>query len=326
MDTRTVNRPQAALLHSDLSMRQIRYFAAIAQTGSFTAAALQLSVSQPALGAQIKQLEARLGIELFVRHARGIQLTEAGSVFLVHALTAIEAVGRAERAVAALRRTGQREVTVGLTPTAGRALIADLLRECSSGLPQAKLIFREGLTDELWHAVVRGDLDLAFCYDPPAHEAIEITPLYQEDLVLVGPPAVMGACSELVAVADLGAFPLVLGYRDHATRRFLEATARSAGVDLSGALEVEPVSLKREMLIRHGRCSIVPYGLFWDEIKTHQLRACHIRPAITRTVALLANTSLPRSVERQMSATIHAIVTQRIAENHLGWRAPRSAP
>ena len=170
------------------SMRQIRYFATVARAGSFTAASQILNISQPALGTQIKQLETQLGTRLFARHARGITLTEAGSVFLAHVGGAIEAVSRGEKAVVALRSFEQQEVAIGLTPTAGRALIADLLGELSKQLPNTKLVFREGLTDDLLHMVVRGDLDLAFCYDPAPCDDIKITDLYQEDLVFVGPP------------------------------------------------------------------------------------------------------------------------------------------
>jgi LysR family nitrogen assimilation transcriptional regulator len=308
------------LLGGGTSMRQIRYFEMITRTGSFTAASRILNISQPALGTQIKQLETHLGAHLFARHARGVALTEAGSVFLAHVGEAMDAVGRGEKAVAALRQSVQHELAIGFTPTAGRALIADLLSECSKQWPKTKLVFREGLTDDLLLMVVRGDLDLAFCYDPSPCNEIKITSLYQEDLVLVGPATVLKRYNRAIKVRELGKFPLVLGDRDHATRRFLEARVRHEEVDLSSVLEVEPITLKREMLVRHGRCSIVPYGLFQDEINTGQLAYRPILPAITRKVALVTNIALNVGLERSIRATVGSLVARRIEEGLFGWR------
>src|SRR5713226_3163141 len=113
-----------------MSLRQIRYFLAVAKSGSFSAAARRAHVSQPSLCVQIKQLEERVGAKLLLRHSRGVELTAAGTAFLPHAIAALEDLKRAERAVAALDSSRTEEVSLGVTPTPGRALIVDLLRKC----------------------------------------------------------------------------------------------------------------------------------------------------------------------------------------------------
>src|SRR5215470_11869258 len=148
-----------------MSLRQVRYFVTVARSGSFLAAARLLNVSQPSLCVQIKHLEGRLGTNLLRRHARGVELTEAGSAYLPHALAALDEL---ERAVAGLAEPQAEEVSIGLTPTAGRALIADLLKRCKETVPKLTLLVREGLSDELSQLVAGGDLDAAFCYDPAA--------------------------------------------------------------------------------------------------------------------------------------------------------------
>lgn len=75
-----------------MDLRQLKYFIAIAQSGSMASAAQSLGVAQPSLSQQMKQLEAELSVELLVRSARGVQLTEAGQVLLRHARSITGAV------------------------------------------------------------------------------------------------------------------------------------------------------------------------------------------------------------------------------------------
>jgi LysR family nitrogen assimilation transcriptional regulator len=303
-----------------ISLRQIRYFVAVAKSGSFSAAAQIAHVSQPSLGVQMKQLEQEIGAKLLSRHARGVELTAAGKAFLPHATAALKEIKRAEEAVAELNASRGAEISLGVTPTSGRALVADLLRKCKESARSPKLLFREGLSDELWKLVGEGELDAAFCYDPSEAPTMRIVPLYQEDLFLVGPRIIL-AGADAVDRAALGNFPLVLGYRGHRTRDFIEAATRAAGADLRTVDEVEPRTLKRELLVRHGRCSIVPYGLFLDEIKSGELAARLIKPRLTRTVALVFNTSVPATAQHFLLAAVRSIVKQRIGERELGWRA-----
>src|SRR5262249_27915744 len=300
-----------------ISLRQIQYFLAVAKSGSFSAAARLANVSQPTLCVQIKQLEERLGAKLLSRHARGVDLTAAGTAFLSHATAAFEEIKRAERAVAALDVV---KISLGVTPTAGRALVADLLRTYKESARAPKLLLREGMSDELWRLVADGELDASFCYDPSEAATLRIVPLYREDLFLVGAPKLLDTVHKVVDRAALGNFPLVLGHPYHRTRQLIETAARAAGTDLRAVEEVEPRTLKRELLVRHGRCSIVPYGLFLDEIKSGELAARLIKPRLTRTGALLFNVSLPAATQHFLVTAVRSIVKQRIAEKELGWR------
>lgn len=309
------------------SLRQLRYFVTVARCGSFTAAAQRLHVSQPALGLQIKQIEDALGVKLLSRHARGIALTEAGTSFLSHATEALEAIERAERSAKSFKPLVQEEISLGVTPTPGQALAADLLHACAEKAPHIKIVLHEGLTDKLCKLITDGELAAALCYDPAPADTVEIIPLYQEDLFLVGPPTVVDPSRGPVDLESLGDFPLVLGHRLHRARRFIETVVHKSGINLASVLEVEPTTLKREILIRHDRCSIVPYGLFWDSIKAGQLSAQPIRPAISRQAVLVLNTAISPTVRRFLLSTVQSLVSRRIEEGELGWRAvPEAMP
>jgi LysR family nitrogen assimilation transcriptional regulator len=303
-----------------MSLRQIQYFVTVARAGGFSAAARVLHVSQPSIWAQVKQLEERLKAKLLVRNARGVQLTKAGQIFLPHAVATLDEIKRGERAVAALSKAPLKEIRIGFTPTTGRALIAGLLKESHETPPQTRLLAREAFSDELWQLVAEGDLDAAFCYDPAPSRAMRIVALYREDLYLVGSPGVLSSFGDVVERRSLGDLPLVLGHQNHRTRQFIEAAAEESGVKLQSIVEVEPRTLKRELLMHDARCSIVPYGLFLDEIKAGDLVARPIAPRMGRTVALLINASVARETERFLLNMIRRMVRQRIAEGELGWR------
>jgi LysR family nitrogen assimilation transcriptional regulator len=306
---------------NSISVRQLRYFAAVAECRSFTAAARLLNVSQPALGLQVKQLEERLEISLFTRHARGVLLTAAGEVFLTHAQEALKALSIAEQSVARLAAEECVEIALGVTPTTGRVLVADLFQSANAHTAKIKLTLHEAQSDELLRLFRAGALQAAFCYDPPPDDDQLLSmPLYCEDLVIVGRPDIVRARSKPVPISDLHRFALILGSSQTASRRFIEGAARRSGASLTVQAEMAPTALKRELLIRRGYCTIVPLGLFLQDIQSGRLGAAGIRPALTRTMALIVRSDIPQGTRSALQSWARASVTARMAERELGWR------
>ena len=303
-----------------MDLRQLRYFLAVAEAGSFTAAAKSLHVSQPALGYQVKQLEERYGTPLLERHSRGIRTTKAGAVLAEHARKIMGEVEAAEAALGKMRKTPQPVISLGVTPTPGRAIAPELVAASALGTGP-KIALREGLSDELARLVLAGELDAALCYDPQGVERLSPVPLYSEDLYLVGPPNLVGAQGDL-AFADLARLPLVLDGSFQAGRRLIEQAARERGMSLD-LIEAEAVTVKRELLVRHGRCSIVPLGLFYEEIRAGQLAARRLTdPAVSRSLVLITRAQLPVARRRELENALQPLVTSRIASGELAWRHP----
>ncbi len=300
-------------------LRQLRYFLTVAEAGSFTAAARRLHVSQPALGYQVKQLEARFGTALLARHSRGIEPTPAGSVLAEHARRIMAEVEAAEAALGALR-PAPGAISLGVTPTPGRALAPALVAAAATG-PGPRIGLREGLSDELARLVANGELDAALCYDPVGAERVNLVPLYTEDLFLVGPPELVGAGPD-IGFGALARLPLVLDGRFQAGRRLIEAAAREQGLQLD-LIEAEAVTVKRELLVRHGRCSIVPLGLFYEEIRGGQLAARRVvSPCISRTLVLMTRRGLDPASAHKLHADLLPLVARNIEAGELAWRRP----
>lgn len=181
-----------------VTMRQLRYLTAIDATGSFGGAARAVHVSQPALSAQIKELEAHLGVELIERQPRGARLTRAGR----------EAVALARRILAEtedLERLGRRpgvngRLSLGVLPTVAPYLLADLLRNLQARQPDLDIRILEARTETLAAQVEEGGLDAAVVALPVPNWTRGATPLFEDRFVLARGPEI-GEPSMVVASA-----------------------------------------------------------------------------------------------------------------------------
>jgi LysR family nitrogen assimilation transcriptional regulator len=312
-------------------LQQIRCFVTVAEAGSFTAAARSLNLSQPALGAHVKNLEGTLGLPLFDRHSRGVALTAAGRAFLAEARQVLDAVVRARAAVAPFLGRHEVQVSLGITPTSAKTLVPDLLVDSAAQAPERRLYLRPGLSDDHRRLLLTGtDLDAAFCYDPEPHDGLLVHPLYEEDLFLVGAPDLVDRDAGAIAFAELPRFPLVLDHRFHAARRRIEDLASAGGVALQVRLEVEPAEVKRALIMQRSHCTLVPYGLFLEEIAQGRMGARRIiDPPVPRRMALVMRRTLPAVIALGLLALVRPIVQRKIEEGGLGWRSctpPGEAP
>ena len=142
-----------------MELRHLRYFVAIAEEHSFTAAAERLWVAQPGLSTQIRRLKAELGIRLFDRHTRGVELTTAGVLFLERARAALAAADAASSIGSDLRGGMTGTLRVGLaTPTRWKGTAA-LLERFARERDGVELIVLEGYVGALWHDLRDGRLD-----------------------------------------------------------------------------------------------------------------------------------------------------------------------
>jgi LysR family transcriptional regulator, nitrogen assimilation regulatory protein len=308
----------AAVSRAGITTRQLRYFVVVADARSFSSAARTLNVSQPALGLQVRDLEARVGAPLLHRHARGTALTPAGESFYPYAVEALAAIERAERSVASFVTGASEKIVLGVTPTLGRVLVEELVGE-GDEVHGPRLELREGLTAELVHLLQAQEIDAAFCYDPPDDAAYDILPLFDEDLALVSRPG-LPDFHETIALCDLARFPLALGPHRDASRQAIESVTSKAGVQLDVRAEIAPTSLKREVLIRRGLCSIVPFGLFLPEIQAGLLVSASITPPIRRTMTLATRRGLATSPKEQLAQMARNAITKRIRLGVLRWR------
>ena len=306
-----------------MDVRQLRCIVQIAASGSLSAAAEALRTSQSSLSYHVRRLEQEVGVRLLKRHARGVSLTPAGEALLSEA----EAVlARLEGIAARLApfRTAPRplRIDLGVTPTAGRVLGPEIL-DLAPLRSRLSIVLHERLASELVPMLRAGRLDAALSYVTPGSEDLISRPLYREDLHLVGPPGLVRAEDGDVALAALMDHPLVIDPRGHHTRELLERAASDRGLAFGCDIEVAPGQLKRELILHHGKCSVVPYGFLQDELRAGQLQARRVcDPVLSCRLNLFFHDGLDAWAARLMQDAIAAIAGAHIAAGQLRWQAP----
>jgi LysR family hydrogen peroxide-inducible transcriptional activator len=167
-----------------MEMHQLRYFAAVARTGSFSRAAEQCHVSQPSLSQQIQKLERSLGQRLFDRLGRRATLTDAGRLLLERAEAILETVDDAQRR---LRNADEHQggtLSVGAIPTIAPYLLPLIVPGFLKKSPQVELTIQEDVTQHLLEAIVAGELDLAIVALPINDPRVQSEALFTEPLLL----------------------------------------------------------------------------------------------------------------------------------------------
>lgn len=173
-------------------LRELEQFLAVASAGTFTAAARQVHLSQPALTAAIQRLEHEVGAPLFVRGRRDAQLTAAGRALQPAAQAALAAFVDGKRAVAEVTGLAAGEVRVGGGATACTYILPPLLAQFRRRRPGLRLSLREGYTEELERAVDDGSLDLAVITvdrrRPPSGPLAKLGRHADDELIVVAAP------------------------------------------------------------------------------------------------------------------------------------------
>ncbi|MBB4231351.1 LysR family transcriptional regulator [Rhizobium mongolense] len=273
------------------TLRQIQYFVAVAEQGSVTRAAQNLSISQSSVTEALKELETDLGVELFERHPRGLTITHNGHQFLRHATKILASVSDARASFSGLQSALSGTLNIGVTSLVAGYVLSDLLARYRRACPGVEVSAIEDNGGYLEHLLVGGELDVAVMVisnlrDRMALQAeiLETSP-YRLWLPM-GHPLVS---ADIISVADIAREPLImltvdeieentgkllsaLGARPHVAfrTRSVEAVrslvATGAGVALLPDLVYRPWSLEGDRIESRdvsGSLPVVQVGMVW---------------------------------------------------------------
>jgi len=194
-----------------LDLRHFRYFVAVAEELHFGRAARRLHLAQPPLSQQIRQLEERLGVQLFVRSTRRVELTPAGRVFLD---SARRALAEAASAVNVVQRAGRGELStlrIGFTDSSALSVLPGALRRFRRAYPAVHLELVEGDSTAQLTALERDAIDVAVVAGPVSAPAMFAETVLRDRFAAVLPAGHPLARRTAIALSTLAAQPLILG-------------------------------------------------------------------------------------------------------------------
>ena len=206
-----------------MELKQLKYLLSVSELGSFSKAAVVLSVAQPVLSRQIRSLEEELGVELLYRNGRGIVVSDAGQIVVEHARAIVSSVGSISADIDTLRSDPSGKISIGMPPTAGSVLTAPLIQRFHEEYPRIKLKVQEGYSGHVLEWLSTGRIDVAILYNAPKTSTLLTQPLIEEELLLIGPGRKPDMAVEgPVNGASLAEMPLILPSHPHGLRVLVE--------------------------------------------------------------------------------------------------------
>lgn len=266
---------------------QLRYFLRVADRQSFTRAAEDLGVSQPALSRSIQKLEEELGRPVFERKTRSVALTEAGTLLQARAQQVLAILVDTKAEITDDGESGR--VRVGAIPTIAPYFLPEVLRQFSREFPKATLLVQENTTDALLKACTQGEIDLAVLALPVPARYLEVEALFEEELLLVLPPDHPLVGREKIRLCDVEPYPFVLLDEAHCLSDNIVSFCRERSFRPVAVERTSQLAMVQELVsLSHGVSMIPVMARERDQSNRRVYRSLAGKKP-TRTVAVVWN-------------------------------------
>jgi DNA-binding transcriptional LysR family regulator len=271
----------------DLGSRQLLAVLAIADYGSFIAAAAFLKTSQPALTRTIKRIEDVLGVSLFERTTRRVQLTAAGREFVAVAERVLNDLRISVRSMRDLANQQRGQVIVASIESVANGVLPRIIAEYHADRPAIELQIREGVHGAVLEDIRSGIADLGITFVDELPDMIAVVPLGREVFHAVMPLQHRLALSRGVTMKQIARDPLVSLPNDSQTRRAIDAAASKQGITLQHAVTVAQLATVMSFVRAGLGVAIVPggasAGFNIDGLKTLPI----VGPTLSRNLGLI---------------------------------------
>jgi LysR family hydrogen peroxide-inducible transcriptional activator len=240
-----------------MHLRHLDALLAIAEEGSFTAAADALSTVQSNVSEQVRQLEGELGAQLLIRSRRGAQPTECGEVVLEHARRIRRELEAMRADLSTVQGLEVGDASFGIVGTASRWVVPQLVADLHQRAPGIRLRVVEAASERLMAEAAAGELAQAVVTEPVTHPHLHAEHLLEEALVAVV-PAGTALPKPPVPLAALLDFGLVMPPSENPLRKEVDGALAAQGLDVRVSVEVEGIRLVADLVAAGVGASILP--------------------------------------------------------------------
>jgi DNA-binding transcriptional LysR family regulator len=231
-----------------IDSRQLRAFAALARTGSFTLAAKELFLSQSAVSHSMKALESDVGCRLFDRMGKKVSLTQAGETLLHHVEKILLEMETARGTLEQLSRWGVGRLRVGASTTACQYILPAVLRELKESFPRCRITIEPGDTLEALEASRKNRVDLAIVLQPRHEEQFDFHPLFTDELAFLVAPMHPWARQGHVVRQDIPKQNYVLYNKNSYTFRAVQDYFQRENMVLNTVIELGSMEAIKELI------------------------------------------------------------------------------
>ncbi|HWP56038.1 MAG TPA: LysR family transcriptional regulator [Pyrinomonadaceae bacterium] len=251
-----------------MDIRQLKAFVAIAESGTFTAGAGRVHVTQAAISMQIRQLENETGAQLFVRAPRKVILTEAGERLLERAYVILREHDAALEEMAALTGAHKGRLRIGsASAMVSGDPLPQILRELKKTYVNVEPSVASGTSEHLIQQVLAGEIDAAFVSLPVEARGVQTELLNEDYLVAIGSPRHSLAKQKVVSAYALAGEKLILGERGGNTRRLIDQFFAQTGVTPKVIMELSRLAAIKRMVAEDMGVGIVPLQSVREEVE-----------------------------------------------------------
>jgi LysR family transcriptional regulator, nitrogen assimilation regulatory protein len=271
-----------------MKLRQLRYFAKIVECGSFSRAAAEVHIAQPALSQQVAELEQTLGVALLHRTARGVNPTPAGQALYAEALEILRHIERLPSIVQSAGGEAQGSVKFGMSSTLAAVLAGPFMDVVKQALPKVILRFVTQDSQTLRAQIIEQRIDLALVYEDQPVTGFVREALFRQCLYLIQRKKT-ARTPQRVTLAQLATRPLVLPSHPNLVRKLLDDAFVAAGVEPNTAAEADVFSSMLSAVQSGIGDTILPKGDFSDSPGNTNLATIPIEPPIYLTAILISS-------------------------------------
>lgn len=300
-----------------LSLKQIQYFAAVAEYGSFRQAAFRLNITQPTLSNQVASMEKALKIQLFERSRKGITTTPQGRELLLSARRVLEEAQGFTTQAALLSGGGMGTYRLGVTPTLGPYLLPHILSPIHDRYTDLKLYVREDAPSDLETGLINGQHDLILSTLPIMSNELVVAPLFREPLKLAIARDHRLAKKKRINRMDLLGEPVLTISEHHLFHKQITDLCERVGAVVRRDYEGTSLDTLRQMVVMGMGVAFLPALYAKSEIRSSkELRVADVDGInVVRNHALVwRNTSPVRNFYRALADEIQTIVESSLSD------------
>ena len=271
--------------YSHFDITGLHYFTVVAEERSFSRASNRLHIAQPAISRKIKALEDDLGVRLFMRHAKGVDLTEAGESLLRGAHSLFRQIETLHESAVISSEVPRGTVTIGVLPTPGEYIVPRLIKQSRKLFPELEYRIVEGYSSDLQRMLINREIHLAIMHGPTPHPDIVVQDLLFDHLCLVGPAGSLEKSS--YTLAEVSAFPLILPETSNLLRSHIERIADEQNVKLNVTMNCSGFWLIKSMVCNGLGHTIVTLDSIFNELEQRKVAVASISsPSIPWALAV----------------------------------------